>query len=948
MVVIELEIDERVNIGEENPVRVNAYYAYDNKSMEGTVLFSDSFGKTVVGHYWYHVIGINETRYGLTVYQAYPKTFMIIYDMVNITLKVDRERVDVGKPLNITVEAYYLYDGQPYNGYIILNNSLTQEIVGRYSYTVLEIGNDSYGITVFQANTVTVIFDRIVVELNASDTWINIGEYASISIYAYYEYDGRIFNGTVILNNSLTQSIPGRYGYTVEKIIDPLYGLTAYRSNTVSIIFDAVEVIFNVEDNRIDVGSTANITFTARYAYSKEPYPGVLALNDSLTKDEVGLYWYGVVLIEPDPNNITALYYQPVYIIFDRVVIETSYDNRVNIGENALQGVNAYYEYDGEPFNGEIYFNDTAVKHEVGRYAFKVIGIRDDRYGLTVFKAEVVTVIFDKVVIELSPVRERYDVGKEAELAIDAYYAYDGTPYNGEIIFNMSLIQYEPGLYYVTVARIGNDSYGITVFEANTVAIIFDRVVITLYVGDERIDVGSKANITWKAYYEYDGKPFQGDIILNNPLSIDEVGNYSYTVKAIEDRLYGLTMFKSNTVYIVFDMVVIELEALDNRINIGEEARIRYTGYYAYDGMPFNGEIFLNDTLKKDMVGRYFYTVESIKDPLYGLTAFKSNIVSVIYDKVIVELSVDRIRVDIGSTVNISINAYYAYDGQPYTGEVVLNGSLTYNRPGEVAYTVKRVGNDLYGITIFESNTVKVIFDYVVVELKPLKKIYKPGEPFNISIEAYYVYDGKPFQGEIYLNDSLVKNEIGVYRLTVEAIRDDLYGLTIFKSNTVEVRVDILRLEVESTAIGPFKYRVKVGIYSTLEEGYVDADVYVNGRRLLDRDSEGRYIGELFTLNPMEKIEVYADIEGEILSNVEEVKPLQDDKNIGDGNQEDRGIVGNLLRNLDRFIDTLNHFISEPDKYVDIGNINIYTLMIYLAPIAIIMITAINMLIKRA
>ena len=873
---------------------------------------------------------VSKQNYILTSYVAFPG-----------------DRVDIGT--NVTLHMFFaLSDGvTPFaNGVVNVNN--TSYVTNSSGWISVNVYRDTVGRVEFQvtdpsgSQTVvpTVIFDRVSIILNVSKDWINIGENASISINAFYEYDGTPFSGMVALNQSTVQNVPGRYVYGVSSISDQLYGLTVYRVTPVAVVFDAIEVVFTVGDNRIDVGSTANISFIARYAYSKAPYPGVLTLNDTLTKDVVGLYWYGVILVSPDPNNITALYYEPVYIIFDRVVVEVRVDNRVDVGSDALEGVDAYYEFDGQPFIGEIFFNDSTVKNQVGIYRYSVTSIRDDLYGLTVFKADVITVIYDMVVINLYPLRERYDLGMPIEIGIDAYYAYDGSPFDGIVYLNGSLIQNISGSYLYTVVAVSNDSYGITVFEANSVRVVVDRVIIQLSVLDDRIDVGDSADISWTAYYEFDGRPFEGYVYLNDSLSKEVVGRYSYTVANISDPLYGLTayssnvvevifdrvvvilstndsridvgskarieifafyefdglpfngdvilnnplvydevglveyrveriidngpdgygltVFTSNSVEIIFDMVIIELTVLDDRIDIGSQAILNYTAYYAYDGMPFIGNISLNDSLTKDMVGRYIYSVSEISDPLYGLSMFESNEVIVIFYRVVIQLAISDDRIDVGSKAEISINAYYEYDGTIFMGDIVLNDSLRKDEVGLYFYTVSSINDAKYGLTVFESNVVSVIFDRVVIILDVTNPVVPLGLEAPIDADGYYEYDMQPLVGKIYLNDSTYKSDPGRYVYTVSSIDDNLYQLTVFVSNTVEVIFERPVLKVYIEATSPFDTQVKIGIYLKSNDSLINGLVWVNGIPVEDRDQDGYLTASIPAFLPIQNIDIEA------------------------------------------------------------------------------------------
>jgi len=94
--------------------------------------------------------------------------------------------------------------------------------------------------------------------------------------------------------------------------------------------------------------------------------------------------------------------------------------------------------------------------------------------------------------------------------------------------------------------------------------------------------------------------------------------------------------------------------------------------------------------------------------------ASMSRQVQVFDDRVIVSLEPNLPRVDAGSTAQITISAHYELDGEPLSGEVHLNDTLTKSSTGSYAYTAESVSDELYGLTGFSSNTVTVIFDRII------------------------------------------------------------------------------------------------------------------------------------------------------------------------------------------------------------------------------------------
>lgn len=319
---------------------------------------------------------------------------------------------------------------------------------------------------------------------------------------------------------------------------------------------------------------------------------------------------------------------------------------------------------------------------------------------------------------------ERADVGSVQSVYLHAKWKHDLSPVTSGTIYvngqpyspddeGWIVIQHtqgEVGEVVWTVTSV--DAGGIANFQqlVDSPSVIWDRVEVELAAPSARVDVASSAPLSTRASYAYDGAPFEGRLHLSYDLVQESVGRYSYTVLSIEDQLYGLSAFTSNSVDVIFDRVSVELSVADDRIDVGSTAQILVEASYVYDGAPFEGEVVFSQELRRDEVGAYDYTVGEIEDPLYGLTAFTSNTVRVIFDRVLITLSVAEPDIQVGETAEIGVRAAYAYDGTRYPGKVTLNEALTKDVPGSYRYTVESIGGDAHGITVFESNAVTVTF----------------------------------------------------------------------------------------------------------------------------------------------------------------------------------------------------------------------------------------------
>jgi len=319
-------------------------------------------------------------------------------------------------------------------------------------------------------------------------------------------------------------------------------------------------------------------------------------------------------------------------------------------------------------------------------------------------------------------VRYEYD----SALVTDGYVLINGS----SSYYNASASRWEYLATSQTVGRFGfqvsavyGNTYGITVFTdlAGCQYCIWDRIQIyEAGATDDRADVGGTVYVWFRARYEYDQTPFtdaKGLLYVNGtPASFDglkwvksfigpqTVCKRYYTVSGIVDNVYGLTAFKmdANVPSVIFDKAIFTLTVSKTRINIGSSANITVSGVYAYDGAAFQGYVRLNDTeLYKRSAGKWGFTVLAISDSLYGLTAFESNSVSIIWDGMAVysqAVDLDRLLV--------AVRVKYAYDGLPIEGCRIIYGGLSAytNASGWAVFSVWNFTRVVYGSSAYAAS----------------------------------------------------------------------------------------------------------------------------------------------------------------------------------------------------------------------------------------------------
>ncbi len=251
-------------------------------------------------------------------------------------------------------------------------------------------------------------------------------------------------------------------------------------------------------------------------------------------------------------------------------------------------------------------------------------------------------------------------------------------------------------------------------------------VVDDAFATDARTSVSDQEQVGFHAKWSHDGSDVtEGTLYVNGishplngtgwtdfPVEYNSVGKRQWTVTGVDCS--GVTIYEQIVIdpEIIWDKVQVTLTIADDHINAGDSANVIRIATYQYDGTMFTGTLTLNDTLTKNTVGKYGYTVTSISDPTYGITKFESNSVHCIFDKVTITLSASDDPVNVGSAANITWTATYQYpDLGDYDGFIELNDTITQSDSGDYTYTVSRIAGDTYGITAFESNTVTVTFE---------------------------------------------------------------------------------------------------------------------------------------------------------------------------------------------------------------------------------------------
>jgi len=223
---------------------------------------------------------------------------------------------------------------------------------------------------------------------------------------------------------------------------------------------------------------------------------------------------------------------------------------------------------------------------------------------------------------------------------------------------------------------------GFEELQTNYANIESDIVIYSATASDTRCDISSSQSISGQIYYEGSTSVYppssENIIVYENVTSqsavMDNTGGYSISITASSSvanttyLIYANTTItaQNQTVWIVSDRVDINTFSVsDDRIDIGTSADFTVAGIYEYDSTTWSGTYALNDTTTKNTVGKYGYSVSSITDNNYGLTAFQQSApdLSVIFDRLeFVSVTANDTRIDVSASFELRYQIRYDYD----------------------------------------------------------------------------------------------------------------------------------------------------------------------------------------------------------------------------------------------------------------------------------------------
>jgi len=874
-------IDQRINVNQNaSGIVISAWYDYDDLPYDGTLTLNDtSFVSATATKKGYTILNaLGDDTHGITYILTNSETWCIWDQIIVLSYQASDARDNVGDYIWVVVSLEYAYDYKPLiDGTVTINGFAFQHLGSgfwrhnRTELSVIDITFDTvscagnfYEIQEVNQNSKSqhVIWDMISVTITVDDRRIDVGTAASIVVSATYDYDGQLFDGILTLNDTIVMhNDVGRWNFTVISASGDSYGISLIGSNDEDyVIWDRLRIVsysIDMDDSRINVGDTQNVYVEVDYEYDSVAFQPIV----------IGCVVY---------INGSAMTWDP---------------------------------------GNKYWYRSYSFSNPVG-YVFQVSEITDLIYGLTVIIEEVSPkfIIWDKLNVVIEANTSIAHFGDTVSFTVTATRQYDNsrastltveTLRNGTFLFmnNFTDIWNGPGdvhqQYLVIDATDG--VFGITEFDTQMIEVFWtDAPIVKVnlaFTSDDgyvngRVNIGTVISIYFHCtWLENSSDVEYGFLYVNSePYLINETGWVVITDSSsdIDFRSWVVTGVDANGVMLfeepaenpsmIWDAIAIRnMWAEDDRINLFDEAELHVDAQYIYDNETYVGILSFNNTiLNYSTVGRRGYTVLSAFGDVYGISVILlNNETSVIWDALIITLTADHNRINIGSPVFIQKSAVYAYDGAKFNGTLPLNYiDFVQSSVGMRAYTVLEefIEVGAYGIKYVLSNDEEIIIwdEFEVYWSDRNLKRYDLGSSVQVKFKVRYSYDKVPYtntNGRLWINGieatydmvnqswliSVSYNEAGSFDYQVDVIVDQTTAVNVLHANDdfiVTVIFDSVYVWLagvsnsERDAIAPAIFNATVGntitVYFQLryesDETYIDDPttiVQINGKQAL-------------------------------------------------------------------------------------------------------------------
>jgi hypothetical protein len=437
--------------------------------------------------------------------------------------------------------------------------------------------------TVSSAFSSTPIWDRVIINsFSVLDNRISVGETPSFTVAGVYEYGGT-WSGTYSLNDTITKSTVGRYGFKVSSITDSNYGLTAFQQTAgdLFVVWDRLSITYSANATWITVGNYVGVTVTAIrefdnsivsswavYSNRNGTYFATGNFTDMRTSD--GLWQYAVKNATDNTYGITAFSSNTLTVSWTGMFLETYQllkdATRVNVGTAVYLRYRIRFSSNlSDVPSGSIWVNGTEHSISSGWANFTVT--QSSPCIKTFVKTDInvngfhaygqipanPTIIWDRVnITSLVPSSIRVGVGATATFLASGLFESDGTTWSGAITLNDSSTKLVVGKFGYKVASITDPTYNITTFTTRETYVIFDALNVTAvaYVG---FDASGNLQLTPTVKFAYDGTTPTGFFDVNgtkgaigSTIAVPFTQSGKLIIKGWNETTYGITRAIAN------------------------------------------------------------------------------------------------------------------------------------------------------------------------------------------------------------------------------------------------------------------------------------------------------------------------------------------------------------------------------------------------------------------
>jgi hypothetical protein len=499
-----------------------------------------------------------------------------------------------------------------------------------------------------------------------------------------------------------------------------------------------------------------------------------------------------------------------------------------------------------------------------------------------------VSQIWDRIEFYQSGVVDnRIDVDDTSSVYWNARYEFDGIEITGAIltatlngskalVWDSGDLRWEysetKSLVQLVGYRIDSASettYGLSSWIQTTSnqSVVWDEIEFySSSVEDDRININTIGITWWRARFAYDNVEITSGLsaMLNGSKmlswngvsmrweygeSFSVVQSMGYGLLSASESLYGLTTFNqlvANT-SIIWDKITVQSTSVDiSHLDAGGTAQIQVTLWLEFDHtfLGSGDSVTTNDTTMTwdegnsqftldvafTSVGKWTFFVNSTLESTHGISELDLNSLSVdvIWDRILLlSISVDDSRVNVGDTVELNVTAKLEYtgNGDHYLGSgdtlymngvamtwSILSNCFVYSTSQSSVGLWKYYVNSSnayeadYGISVvnLDSNIQDVVWDQLVIDIQADVEFTLNDQQVNFTLSVNFDYDnGVCTTYEIifarnstdwfaftYLNRTLFNdtNSDSVYLYNASlVVSETLHDITLFITNTESV-----------------------------------------------------------------------------------------------------------------------------------------------------------------